>query len=33
MSAMAWSRMGAKPFEDAYMDAHAAKAGGVISKS
>ncbi|KAM0460886.1 hypothetical protein ACHAO4_001682 [Trichoderma viride] len=33
MSAMAWSRMGAKPFEDAYMDAHAAEAEGDISKS
>ncbi|KAK1248671.1 hypothetical protein MKX08_006891 [Trichoderma sp. CBMAI-0020] len=32
MSAMAWSRMGAKPFEDAYMDAHAAE-GGDVSKS
>lgn len=30
MAAEAWSHMGAKPFEDAYMDAHAAEA---ISKS
>lgn len=33
MAAMAWSRMGAKPFEDAYMDAHAAEAEGDINKS
>jgi hypothetical protein len=33
MSAMAWSRMGAKPFEDTYMDAHAAGVEEDISKS
>ncbi|EHK44202.1 hypothetical protein TRIATDRAFT_87269 [Trichoderma atroviride IMI 206040] len=33
MSAMAWSRMGAKPFEDAYMDAHAPEAERDINKS
>ncbi|KAH8127236.1 hypothetical protein FP744_10007437 [Trichoderma asperellum] len=32
MSAMAWSRMGAKPFEDEYMDAHAAEVEGNIIK-
>lgn len=32
MSAMAWSRMGAKPFEDEYMDAHAAEVEGDIIK-
>ncbi|PON28738.1 hypothetical protein TGAM01_v202585 [Trichoderma gamsii] len=33
MSAMAWSRMGAKPFEDTYMDAHTAETEADISKS
>ncbi|KAH6605772.1 apoptosis-inducing factor [Trichoderma cornu-damae] len=32
MSAMCWSRMGEKPFEDKYMDAHEAETGADASK-